>query len=159
VPNAQQIARTITTTMQTIDPSGSELYAQNLAAYLQELAALEIELQALASTAEHREFIATHNAWSYLSEHYGFQLVGTYEPVEGQQPAAADLKELQDIVRQYQLTTFYAEPQKVSSNITRFVQDELGLDVRALDPVGGSPERDSYSTLMRWNISNLSEEL
>jgi ABC-type Zn uptake system ZnuABC Zn-binding protein ZnuA len=159
VPNAQQIARTIAVTMQTIDPAGSELYARNLAAYLNELDTLEAELQAMAGAAQHHEFMATHNAWSYLGEHYGFQLVGTYEPVEGQEPAVADLKELQDIVSRYQLTTFYAEPQKVSSNITRFVQDELGLHVRILDPVGGSPERDSYPALMRWNISNLSVAL
>jgi zinc transport system substrate-binding protein len=159
VPNAQQIARTMATTMQTIDPAGREFYAQNLAAYISELDTLEGELQAMANAAHHHEFMATHNAWSYLSEHYGFQLVGTYEPVEGQEPAVADLKELQDIVSQYQLTTFYAEPQKVSSNISRFVEDELGLQVRVLDPVGGGSARDSYQNLMRWNISNLSSAL
>lgn len=155
VPNASHIAATITATLQDLDPTHAAVYTTNLARYQQQLASLEQELQAAARTAPRKEFIATHNAWSYLADHYGFDVVATYEPTTGQEPSLADLGELQEVVNRFGLTTFYAEPQKSSTAATRLLQREFGLNIRELDPVGGLPGTDSYLELMRTNMAAL----
>ena len=100
-----------------------------------------------------REFIAIHDAWGYLNDQYNVEQIATYEPVEGKQPTAADIKNLQTTIASHNITTFFTEPQKQSTGATRFLKDDLGLTIAVLDPLGGSPPYDSYINLMRTNIN------
>lgn len=153
VPNALQIATTVTEALVQTDPANADYYRQNLVEYEVKLRELEQELQGIASQLPRREFIAMHNAWSYFSEQYGLQLLDTYEPVEGQQPSFEDLRRLQVLIRDYGLTTFYAEPQKASTSVTELMRRDFGLQVLVLDPVGGRNETGSYMDLMRFNMN------
>ena len=155
VPNAKLIAQTISQTLQELDPANATHYSLQTTNYLAELDALEQELQTLARAASTKEFIAMHNAWSYLADHYGLQLVGTYEPTEGRQPSLQDIQVLQKLIAQHSIKTFYAEPQKQSAGATRLLAQDLGLTIQVLDPVGGLPPYDSYITLMRENLRAL----
>lgn len=157
VPNGIKIASTVAEALIQLDPAGAQVYQQNLAAYQSELEAIETELQASAAKISLKEFMAVHNAWSYLADQYGFQLVATYEPVEGQTPSVADLQRIKAIVEEHGITTFYAEPQKLSSAANEFMEREFGLKVLTLDPVGGGPETGSYAALMRFNLSALAQ--
>lgn len=157
IPNGQRIATTIAQTLQQIDPPHAAEYATNLATYLDELSNLESELQRSSRSAPHKEFIAMHNAWSYLAPHYGFELVATYEPTEGSQPSLQDLQRLGELIAQHQITTFFAEPQKVSSSATKVMRDEFGLQIDILDPTGGVSGRNSYIELMQANIAALAQ--
>lgn len=152
VPHAQAIARTIASSLKEVDPEQSDLYEANLDKYVRELSALERELQTLAAEAEPKEFIAVHDAWSYFADQYGLELVATYEPVEGREPSIGDIQELQAVVRKYGIEVFFTEPQKQSTGATRFLQDDLGLEIRVLDPIGGVGGRDSYIEMMRSNM-------
>lgn len=156
VPNAITIAQTITTQLSEIDPANRLHYEANLAAYQSELNDLEQELQQKAQGASQRHFIAMHNAWSYLAPHYGFELVATYEPVEGSQPSLQDLQELQAVIERHGIKVFYAEPQKISSSATKLLQNEFDVAIRTLDPTGGTDGKDSYRQLMQANIEALS---
>lgn len=155
VPNGQAIARTVGRRLQQIDPEHQAYYQERLAIYEQDLVELEQELQRLASQTEQRHFIAMHDAWQYLADHYGFELVGTYEPVEGRQPSLEDLRELQHLVAQYDLSVFYVEPQKQSAGSVRFIERELDLDIAVLDPEGGASSVHSYLDMMRHNVGVL----
>lgn len=157
VPNAMAMATTVANTLRELDPIHADQYAANLSDYLGELTSLEQELQAISVSAPQKHFIAMHNAWSYLAQHYGFELVATYEPVEGSQPSLQDLQELQTTIAQYKITTFFAEPQKVSSSAVRFLANEFGLTISTLDPIGGLDGNNSYSALMRANVTALSQ--
>lgn len=154
-PNAQKIAVTVAETLQQMDPEHAAEYRANLKQYQAQLDSLERELQVLAKSAPKKEFIAMHNAWGYFAVQYGFRLLATYEPVEGQEPSLADLQHIKTLVGQYGLKTFYAEPQKASTAVTSFMQREFGLAVRTLDPVGGVEGRESYTELMRFNLQAL----
>lgn len=151
--NAKIIATNIADALTSIDPQHSAQYQQNLEQYLTELEALEQDLQATAADLEQTHFIAMHDAWGYFAEQYGLELVGTYEPIEGREPSPTDLQELQGLVREYGITTFYTEPQKASTPATRFFTQELDLNIEILDPVGGTAERKSYVELMRANMA------
>lgn len=153
MPNAMKIARTIAEELTKLDPERASAYAERLAAYERQLAEIEKELQAKVASASPKEFIAMHNAWSYFADQYGFTLVATYEPREGQEPSLQDLQRIQQLVQQYGITTFYTEPQKSTAAVTQFMQREFGLQVSALDPIGGLPGRESYISLMKANIA------
>ena len=155
IPNGQQIARTIAARLQAIDPTNSDTYEQNLNTYLQQLNTTEGELQAAIAAAPGKKFVAIHDAWGYFTDHYGFDLLATYEPVEGRAPSLAELEELRQIVLSNGITTFYTEPQKRSSSAIRFLEEELGLSIDVLDPIGGAAPHDSYENLIRANVENL----
>lgn len=157
VPNAQIIAQTITDALVRVDPLNKEEYQRNARAYQEGLVALENELQMLAKTVRQKKFIAMHDAWSYFADQYDFDLVATYEPVEGKEPALADLNRLKETAMRYGITTFYTEPQKATTAATRFVSEELGLVIRVLDPAGGIDSKMSYITLMRENMKAIVE--
>jgi zinc transport system substrate-binding protein len=154
VPNAISITQTIADALSELDPDQAATYQRNATAYQERLRDLERELQAQAQRLPRKEFIAMHNAWSYFAAQYGLRLVATYEPTEGKEPSLTDIQALRGIIQRYGLTTFYTEPQKTTSAITTFIQQELGLRVGVLDPVGGAGERDSYEALMRFNMAS-----
>lgn len=155
VPNAQVIARTIATHLARLDPAHAAEYQRNLTTYLRQLDTLEQELQSAARRAPQKKFIAIHDAWSYFADHYGFELLATYEPIEGQNPSLADLQELQKLIQIHRLTAFYTEPQKQSTSATRFLREDLHLNIKVLDPIGGLAPHDSYLNLMRQNVTSL----
>lgn len=155
VPNGMLIAHTVATALTELDPLHAVEYQENVQTYQRHLESLEADLQTMARAAPRTEFVAMHDAWSYFAEHYGWQLVATYEPVEGRQPSLADLQHIADVVTQHDITTFYAEPQKATSAVTRLFADEFDLRILALDPVGGVDESDSYAALMRRNVEAL----
>lgn len=157
VPNGQKIATTIMQELIKHDPAHRGEYEKNLTTYNQQLAQLEVELQKTSAAAPHQNFIAMHNAWSYLAPAYRFNLVATYEPVEGSQPSLADLQHLGQIITQHQITTFYAEPQKVSSAATKVMSNQFNLAINTLDPTGGTAGRASYIDMMRANVAALSQ--
>ena len=100
-----------------------------------------------------------HDAWSYFAAQYGLDLAATYEPQEGQQPSLADLAHLQQVIKQDDITTFYTEPEKRSPGITEVFQNEFGLTIKILDPIGGVGTRDSYLNMMRENFRALGAAL
>lgn len=152
VPNAQAIASTIAQELISIDPAHTADYQTNLTNYLHSLDQLEQELQQLSSQATQRNFIAVHDAWSYFADHYSLSLVATYEPLEGRTPTINDLERLQQLIQQYQIKTFYTEPQKTTSAGIRLMQHEFGLNIMIINPTGGVDPNDSYISLMRRNM-------
>lgn len=154
-PNGQVIAANIARQLSDIDPRHANTYQENLKRVAAQLTALEEELQAISSTAPQKQFIAMHDAWGYLANHYGFNLAATYEPVEGRDPSLADLNRLQSIISQHNIRVFYSEPQKESIGAVRLLRDDFGLSIRVLDPVGGLPPYDSFANLLRANLQAL----
>lgn len=155
VPNGQQIANTITDTLVGLDPVNALAYQERLTTYQTELDNLEQSLQQQANQAPHHQFIAMHNAWSYLANHYGFSLLATYEPVEGRDPSIAELDQLQKLIQQYAIKVFFTEPQQSSTNAVNFIRDEFNLTIKTLDPLGGTDSLNSYQAIIQYNINAL----
>ncbi len=98
-----------------------------------------------------------HDAWSYFADQYGLELVATYEPKEGQEPSPADIQRLGSIINEYDITVFYAEPQKASTAATRLLSGEFGLEVLTLDAEGSFAGTASYIDMMRRNMQAIAE--
>ena len=153
VPNAQQIAATVATELIRLDPGQAAEYEANLARYQAQLDTLEIELQQAVEQVASRAIFTLHDAWSYFAAQYGLELIAVFEPKEGHIPSLADIKRLQQVAASQDLVVFYTEPQKESSAAVRIVQQEFGLAVETLDPIGGTIEAPDYLSLMRRNVA------
>jgi zinc transport system substrate-binding protein len=139
------------------DPSNQEFYRQNAANYLKQLEALDREIAEITRSFTTREFVSFHAAWSYLARRYNLVEAAVIEKAPGREPSPALLKEIIDTVRKAKVKAIFAEPQ-FSPRIAQTIATETGAKVLFIDPIGGPglKDRDSYISLMRYNVSQMS---
>lgn len=103
-----------------------------------------------------RELVTFHDAFSYFAEHFGLEVVATFEPFAGQEPTAQYLAELKDEVMFHNIKTLFLEPQLPAKTIEQFAKDN-GLAIGILDPVGGVDGRMTYIDLIDYNVRTIIE--
>ncbi|MCH8007450.1 MAG: zinc ABC transporter substrate-binding protein [Chloroflexi bacterium] len=141
-----------------IDPDGRTVYEATAAAYLEELESLDREMQRAIDTipAEARRLVTFHDAYVYLAQRYGLEVVAVVAPSPGQEPSARDIGELSDAIED--VPAVFKEPQ-FNAEVLELVADEQGVRVLNLlsdayvDGVG------TYVQLMRFNMNQLVEGL
>ncbi|MCH8008885.1 MAG: zinc ABC transporter substrate-binding protein [Chloroflexi bacterium] len=141
-----------------IDPEGRMVYEVNAAAYLEELESLDLEMERAIGTipAEDRRLVTFHDAYVYLAQRYGLEVIAVVAPSPGQEPSARDLGELSDAIEG--VPAVFKEPQ-FNAAVLELVADERGVQVLDLlsdayvDGVG------TYVQLIRFNMDQLVEGL
>jgi zinc transport system substrate-binding protein len=124
------------------------------------LSALDAEIRETLAGAEHRSFVATHDAWSYFADRYGLVSLGSLYERPGHEPSAHALARLVDAARAAELTAVLAEPQ-LAETAARALASELGARVITVDPLGGPglEDRSDYMSLMRFNARAFAQAL
>jgi len=150
IPNGQMIARTIAEDLTRRFPEQEDRIEENLDGYLKELSLAEAGIRNDFVDIRNRKMVTMHDAWYYFAVHYGFDIVGTFEPAPGREPTPRYLAELTDAVSGFEARVIYSEPQISTRSIEAFARDR-GLTIAELDPVGGVPGRDTYRKLMQYN--------
>ncbi len=146
-----------------IDPAGATTYRANAAAYAEEIAAMDAELQAQveAIPAAGRKLVTFHDAFPYFARHYGFELVGVILGSPGQEPSAGQLAALVDTVKAAGVQAVFSEAQ-FSPALAETLAKEAGITkvVTTLynDALGPAPA-DTYLGMMRWNMTRIVEAL
>ena len=154
--NARLIAGTIARELVGRDPQNALIYEENVRNYSQALAAEEQTLQAMTRVIQNRRIISFHDAWYYFADNFGLEIVGTFEPSAGTEPAPRYLAELLRAIKEHGVETIFSEPQLLSPSLTGFTR-ENNLTVAILDPLGGGDGRESYLKLMEYNVKALLE--
>ena len=126
------MARTITDTLIEVDPAFESTYRKNLAALLDELKALDHDLQQLFAPWRGRTFFVFHPAWGYLAHDYGLQQVSI--EMEGKDPSESELTALQRQARKEKLRVLFIEPQS-TGRAARAVAVAVGARVEQIDPL------------------------
>lgn len=156
--NTRQIARTITTKLQEIDPSNTDFYAANLAKFDQEITvAKEASLKNFAN-AKSDKIVTFHDAWEYFAAEQGLEVAATFEPAAGKEPTPQYLNELQQTVRRYQIKTIFSEPQLSTETLDAFLAD-AGVTVVNLDPLGDGTGEASYLATLTQDAQIMAESL
>lgn len=116
------------------------------------LTALDTEIRTRLEGTPRRDFIATHEAWTYFAERYDLHDLGSLYQGPGHEPSARGLARLVDSARAARLRAVLTEPQ-FAETAARALADELGAEVVLVDPLGGPgvPDREGYFQLMRFN--------
>lgn len=157
--NGARIAETIGGYLAQSDPANADYYRANASAYAATLRAEDIRIKEQLAALPDKKIITFHEAWFYFANHYGLEIVTTFEPFPGQEPTASYLAHFIEEVKESGVKVLFTEPQFSSASISQVASD-LNLRLAVLDPIGGStPETNSYLDTMRFNANNVAEAL
>ncbi len=138
----------IATAMARIDPPNANLYKNNAAMAIQQLAALHIELQESLKPVRSREYIVYHDAYQHFAKSYALRPPIAIALSDARSPGAAKLRAIR------------AQAMKVSCAFSEVLHDDAIVDMITqqlpikrgiLDPIGTnqSTGESLYPNLMR----------
>jgi zinc transport system substrate-binding protein len=135
---------------------GREAPARQLASRLNEL---DEAYQTGLADCDHRELVTAHDAFGYLADRYGLEVV----PITGLSPEAEpspqDLEAIVDLVEASGVTTVFTET-LLSPEVGETVAREAGATTAVLNPLEGLTEDeiaagDDYFSVMEANLDAL----
>jgi zinc/manganese transport system substrate-binding protein/manganese/iron transport system substrate-binding protein len=143
-----------------LDPQGRAVYEANASAYIEELEALDAEFAAIVETipAERRKIVTYHDAFPYLAERYGLEVVAVVVPSPGQETSAQDVARLTRLLREEDVPAVFTEPQ-ADNTVLELAAQDAGVPVYELLSGAYAHGVDSYTGLMRFNMEQLQEAL
>lgn len=140
------------------DPDHAEIYRARGETLIAELDALHQELTEIMAPIRGAAFVPFHDAWPYFAERYGLDLIVEIEPFPGREPTPAYLQYALGLIEGSDARAIFSEPQ-LSRRPAEVVAENAGLPLYIIDPLGGTPETDSYQELMRHNARVLVQAL
>lgn len=130
---AQQIVSRLAEEMIEAAPAHREAVLARRDAYLVKLRALHDEFTAQLADVKRRQVVTFHGAFAYLFARYRLETVGVIELFPGDEPSAAYLRKLVDLMRQLKMKVIFAEPQ-LPDRAAQIIAKEIGGRVERLDP-------------------------
>ncbi len=140
-----------------LDPDGASTFAANAAALRTELETLDGEMRAGLGSCAVDTLVTAHDAFGYLADRYGFDVVGINGLSPSREPAPAQLAVISRLVAERGVTTVYTEA-LVDPSVAETVAAEAGVRTAVLDPVEGLTDESAgsdYLEVMRSNLATL----
>ena len=120
---AEVMVQTIADELSEADGDNEETYQANAASYIDEIEALDSEIQETVSTLANKSFLIYHAAYGYFAHDYSLTMIAI--EIEGKQATAEELQEVIDKAKEENIkTVFYQEEFDDSQAAT--VADEIG---------------------------------
>ena len=143
-----------------IDPGGAAIYQARANAFIDSLNALDREAKAMLDPVKHVPFAILHPAFEAWVHRYGLNLVAVLETHPEAEPLPQDLGEAVLRLKDTGARVIFVEPQLPTRTADALASD-LHAKTALLDPLGGrgSPGRETYLDLLRWNVRQLAENL
>lgn len=156
VQNGMHYVESIRDGLIAADPDGADVYQANAANYLAELDTLDKDTAAAIQTIppERRKLVTFHDAYPYLAQRYGLQIVGFVLQSEGKEASAQDLANLADEIRAQNVPTIFAEPE-FNPQLLDTVASEAGVKVRQLLSDAYAGNVHSYVELIQFDAQQL----
>jgi len=142
-----------------LDPDNAAGYEENAAALRTDLEALDQEMETALATCSVSALVTSHDAFGYLGDRYGLEVVGISGLSPSQEPDPAQLAEIATLVRDRGITTVYTET-LVDPAVAETVAEEAGARTAVLDPIEGLTDEsagEDYLQVMRANLATLQE--
>jgi zinc transport system substrate-binding protein len=142
-----------------LDPDGAATFEQNAAALRADLESLDQELSDALADCTVDTLVSGHDAFGYLADRYGFDVVGITGLSPGAEPSADQLAEISTLVAERAVTTVYTET-LVDPSIAETVAAEAGVQTAVLDPLEGLTDESAgadYLAVMRANLATLQD--
>ena len=130
----RQIVTKIADAFAKADPTHAKVYAANLAAYLKEIDALDVQLKGLFSgiPADKRTFLVFHPAWGYLARDYG--LTQSAIEYEGKEPSPKRLAAIVSQAKAKNIKAVFVQPQ-MSQRTASTIAQAIGARLIVADPL------------------------
>ena len=162
---AVSFAEIIRDRMISLDPEGEDVYTENTAAFAAQVDDLDAAMQQAFATIPggDRRLLTYHDAYAYVAEDYGFEVLGAIQPSSFDQPTAADVADLIDQVRETGVPAIFGSEVFPSDVLEQIGQE---TDVRYIDVLRdddlpgepGDPEHSWYG-LMRFDYRTITAAL
>lgn len=136
------------------DSANKAVYEANSNDFATDLKKIDEEIKAAVEKFSSKDIVTFHEGFGYLAADYGLNVAGTIEPVSGAEPTALQIQNIIDQIKNLQIKAVFSEPQ-LSSKVTETIKNDLGIEVGVLDPLGGIGGRDTYVSLMKYNLLEL----
>ncbi|MGY1713507.1 metal ABC transporter substrate-binding protein [Geodermatophilus sp. SYSU D01106] len=141
------------------DPDGAATYEENAAALRTDLEALDAEMQEGLADCAVSTLVTSHDAFGYLADRYGLEVVGISGLSPSTEPSPGQLAEISTLVRETGVTTVYTET-LVDPAVAETVAQEAGVETAVLDPLEGLTDESAgsdYLEVMRADLATLQE--
>ncbi|MDW8063200.1 MAG: metal ABC transporter substrate-binding protein [Candidatus Caldarchaeum sp.] len=139
-------------------PDKRDLIERNKAALLAELEQLDREIASKLAPHRGKTFVTQHDAFRYLANAYGLEYFAVFT-VHEEEPSAAHLAEVYEIIDKNKIKTIFAEDEKVSPLLSVIAKDR-GLRIGMLHTgenilSDGYKRGQGYFDMMRKNVDAL----
>ena len=161
--NMMKATTLITEELITLFSENKTLYETNRDKYISMLKNLDKDFAKKLSTCRRETIVVNHNAFSYISSKYGFEVEALSGLSPEAQPSAKSMVELIEHVKEYKLKTIFFES-FVSDKAIKSIAKEAKVKVDVLQPLGNitadeAKQNLSYEDIMKINLEKLSKAL
>jgi len=153
------ITQAVADSLAEVAPEHADAYQQRADALVAELTALDEDFRAGLADCEQTVVVTSHDAFGYLADRYGLEMVGIAGLEPDAEPSPARLKEVRRVIEDTGVTTVFYE-RLVSPEVAQTLAGDLRINTAVLDPVEGLTKDtggEDYLPLMRANLAALEE--
>ncbi len=163
IDNMIKMTEMVTRELIILSPKYKELYTENKNSYVDMLRRLDADYKEVLSKCKKDTIIVNHDAFSYLSNRYGFDTLALSGLSPDAQPNATTMIKLIEHVKEHKLSTIFFES-FASDKAIKSIAAETGVSVEVLQPLGNITANEakmnlSYEDIMRQNLSKISKAL
>ena len=146
-----------------ISPANEKLYRENSKKYIAKLESIDAKYKNALSNCKKDTIVVNHNAFSYLSNNYGFEVESLSGLSPDAQPSAKNMVKLIQHVKEHDIKTVFFES-FVSDKAMKSIANEAKVDVDVLQPLGNITHDEaqknlSYEDIMLINLEKISKAL
>jgi zinc transport system substrate-binding protein len=141
------------------DADGASAYDRNAAMFSERIDAVDRAYREGLDDCERRTIVTAHDAFGHLARRYGLEQQGIAGISPDDEPSAARIAELADLVEREGVTTIFTE-ELVSPRVADALAREAGgIQTEVLDPIEGLPDDiaagDGWISAMETNLEKL----
>ena len=158
VDAAREYARTIRNALTEVDPEGAATYKDNYEAFLNQLDDLAeyVEGKLASLPTERRKLVTTHDAFAYMADYMGLEVVGVVAESPGQEPSASDVANLVRTIEELGVPAVFEEPQLgAEASVLERAAEDAGIEVCTLYSDALDDDVPTYIDLIRHNAEEV----
>lgn len=164
--NFEAATARVATVLTRLDPEAGRTFARNARRFEKQLTSLDADIDACFERIpeRNRKLVTDHEAFGYLANRYGLEIVGTVIPAltTRAEPSAGDLADLESVVRSERVEAVFPESSVPSSTAKAIARDtgasaDYELYGDTLGPT--SSEAGTYIGMMRFNADQIARGL
>jgi zinc transport system substrate-binding protein len=138
---ATAMVDTIATGLGEADPENADAYADNAAAYAEDLDAVDSAFRSIAERADRDvAVIAGHNSFQYLEARYGFRLHSPVGVSPQNEPSQNEIADTIELVNGEGIDTVLYDRFESTTLAETIVENSDATETRAVTPAGGTTE-------------------
>lgn len=161
--NAIKQAENIKNALVKADEVNGEFYEGNFQTFANKLRDLDKNFQEKLRNKKRREIVVAHAAFGYMAKRYNLEQIAITGVSPQQEPSAAQMAEIADFVKKYQLKYIFFET-LTSPRLAEVLAREAGAQTAVLNPIGGLTVEEikagkDYVSVMEENLATLAKAL